>query len=119
MTPPSSTPILEPVPAAVCGCARSAVTLLAGPDSAPAVPWCGANNPPPLPGSRQALEQAAQYVTDNEWHLDRERGTAALARLTALAYELATLGDLAEFADKLEELADQLDDLCAEHRTDV
>ena len=49
------------------------------------------------------------------WHVNCERGKAAFAR--ALAAELATLGD-AEFADDLEHLADELDDLCAEPRSE-
>jgi hypothetical protein len=47
---------------------------------------------------------------------DGARGRAALARVTAFAAELATLGDLAEIADDLELIAVELDDLCAERR---
>ena len=50
------------------------------------------------------------------WHLNCERGTAAFAR--ALAAELASLGD-AEFADDLENLAAELDDLCAQRRIEA
>ena len=111
MNPPSTAP--DPLADPVCACGRPAITVLtglAGPDGESTIPWCGAHNLPPLPGSKQALKQ------EEAWRADTARANDALAGIMLAAAQLQNGDDLAELAEELTELADELTNLADERR---
>lgn len=96
----------------LCTCGRPAITYLGvGPDGERTGPWCGTNNLPPLPGSKQAMEHEEQAKRDEAWRADEARANAALAGIMLAVARIQRMGDLAEYVADLERAADDLKEI--------